>query len=941
MSKNLQFARTASVSGLIFSFALSILGCSDGNSAVEDAGMGGPDAGAPDAGMGGPDAGMGGPDAGAPDAGPPLPNLVDHVNPFIGSDDSDSPFPVPGGAGGSTFPGATVPFGMLQLSPDTPTASPSGYRYKDAQIEDFSVTHFNGAGCPNNEDLPFLPYVGALTTSPASNWASFRAAYDKATEKAAPGYYHVTLANDLEVELTTTTRTGLIRLKYPASAVAQLLFHAGRSATGVRTGSVEIVGPDKLRGTATAGGFCGSSQTFQIHFAVQFDRPFTAKGTWLGTKLSPDSATTSGVGAGAYVTFDTSASPTVQMKIGISFVSVANAEANLAAESPGWDFDAVRATASTRWNEILNRIQVTGGTDTDLEKFYSALYHVFENPNVASDVNGDYMGFDKLPHTASGWTVYQNYSGWDIIRSWMHLISAVAPEASDIVHSMVEDGVEGGLLPFWTHQNVETNVMVGDPGTVNVANAYAMGVRGFDTDAALNLMVKSGSDPTDTQRWGLDDWMKLHYAGNAAMSLEYAMADFAISQFAGSLGKTAIRDEYLARSHYWQDSWNPADHIIEPRVGSGQPGAQAARIYEVQVFGSAVPATNLALAHPATASGSCSATETPDKAVNGTFNGGTSDKWCDNSSSDKWWQVDLGSAQELTRIVLYHAGAGGESATWNTQDFTLSVSTNGTSFTNVVTVTGNTANTTTHTLTPVTARYVRLNIQTAIHMPPVGSWDCQPLSVSSDCGFIEGNAAQYVWLVPQDLEGLFTKMGGHAQAVPRLDDLFTELNAGTTRAHFYIGNEPEHGTPWTYNFAQTPWKTQAVVRRIVDEEFTVNPGGLPGNDDLGATSAWLVWAYLGMYPVIPGTDVLVIHGPQFSSATIHLANGKTLNIVGDGAGAGASFIQSLAIDGAATTKSWLHFADVANGATLNFKMGAAANEAWGSADADRPPSFGQ
>lgn len=658
MSKYLQ--RAVLSYGSLLLLALSAPGCRDDGPGAVDAGGGTPDSGVET------DGGVDPTDAGTP---PPSEDRAKYVDPFIGTDDSDSPFPVPGGAGGSTFPGATVPFGMLQLSPDTPTASPSGYRYSDLSIEHFSLTHFNGAGCPNNEDLPFLPRVGALTTSPAANWASFRTGYKKETEAASPGYYRVTLDGDIEVELTTTTRTGMVRLHYPASEVAQFLLHTGRSATGVRGGTVQIVGNDKIRGSAIAGGFCGSSQTFSIYFAAQFDRPFTASGTWLGNTLSPGKTTANGTGSGAFATFDTTSNPVVQMKIGISFVSIANAEANLAAENTGWDFDAVRTAARDQWNDVLNRVEITGGSDADLELFYTALYHVFQNPNVASDVNGQYMGFDRSVHMADGWTVYQNYSGWDIIRSWTHLVSAIAPEGPDIIRSMVDDGVKGGLLPFWSHQNVETNVMVGDPGTVNVANAYAMGVRGFDTDAALQLMLKSASNPADTQRWNLSDWLTYHYAGgNAAMSLEYAMADFAISQFAGALGQTAVRDEYLKRSHYWTESWNPADKLIEPRVGTPQPGATASRIYEVEVFGSAVPATNLALNHTATASASCNASENPSKAVNGTSNGGTSDKWCDNTSSDKWWQVDLGSEQSIDKIVLYHAGAGGESTAWNTQD---------------------------------------------------------------------------------------------------------------------------------------------------------------------------------------------------------------------------------------------------------------------------------
>lgn len=876
-----------------------------------------------------------------PDA-PPSPDLdlVRYVDPFIGTDDSTSPHPVPGGAGGSTYPGAVAPFGMVQLSPDTPTASPSGYRFGDAQLEHFSLTHLNGAGCPNDEDLPILPVVGALAASPGTGWSSYLSPYDKRTELASPGYYRVELQRyGVRAELTATARTGFARFTYPATREARVLVHTGRSATGVRPGSLELVAPNMLRGSVTAGGFCGSSKTFQLHFAVAFDRPFTGSGTWLGSAITPGATSVSGAPSGGYVTFDTTTDPTVRMKIGLSYVSVANALANLEAESPGWDFDAVRARTAADWNRVLNRIQVTGGSEVDLKKFYTALYRVFSNPNVASDVNGEYMGFDGVVRRASRPT-YQNFSGWDIIRSWTHLVAAVAPEAPDIIASMVQDGVEGGLLPFWSHQSVETNVMVGDPGTVNVANAYAMGVRGFDAQAALALMKRSADDPEHTHRWALSDWKALHHAGNAAVSLEYAMADFALAQFARALGDGAAHQQYLERSGYWKESWNPGTGYLQPRVAQPAPGANAARLYEVQVFGPAAPATNLALGGSATASGACSPNEGPEKAINGTWTGGTSDKWCDNSSAQKWWRADLGAVFSLSRVVLRHAGAGGEAPAWNTREFTLEVSTDGAGWTTVAAVAGNSADVSTHDFAAVSARYLRLRITGAIQSLPLGAWDCQPFDPASECGFIEGNAAQYVWMVPHDLEGLLGKMGGHAAAVERLDALFTELNAGTKRPYFYIGNEPEHGTPWTYNFARAPWKTQDVVRRIIDLEFGTGPGGLPGNDDLGATSAWLVWAYLGLYPMIPGTDVLVLNGPYFPSATVRLANGKVLTIDAAGASAGAPYVQSLKVNGAATTRSWLEFADLAGGAKVELTMGGAANRAWGSAAADVPPSFG-
>lgn len=869
-------------------------------------------------------------------------DLVSHVDPFIGTDDSQSPHPVPGGAGGSTFPGATVPFGMVQLSPDTPTASPSGYRYSDTKIEAFSLTHFNGAGCPNNEDLPFMPFVGDLNLSPGTHWSAYASSFYKAGgEEASPGYYAVQLAgSEIGVQLTATTRTGFVRFTYPHTDNARLLLHPGRSATGVRDGEMEIVAPNKIQGSAVAGGFCGSHTSFKIYFVMEFDRNFREFGTWLGDELVPDRASVSGSPVGGYVTFDTSVNQIVQMKVGLSYVSIANAEDNLQTENPGWDFNAVRDAASARWNAVLNRIQVEGGSKKELTKFYTALYHVFENPNIASDVNGEYMGFDDEVHTSEH-PVYQNYSGWDIIRSWTHLLATIAPEAPDIIASMVQDGVEGGLLPFWSHENVETQVMVGDPGTVNVANAYAMGVRGFDAEAALQLMKKSADDPNDTQRWGLSDWLNLHYVGNAAISLEYAMADFALSRYALALGDSTDAQRYLQRSGYWHNSWNARDGSIEPRAGGMNMGADAARIYEVQIYGPDAPKSDLALQRTASASGMCNDHEGPEKAINGSWDGGTSDKWCDNSSEGMWWQVDLGSTHRIDRIVIHHAGSGGEPSDWNTQDFKLSVSTDSSTFKTVAEVRGNTSDVSVHNFQSIEARYVRLDIITAIQRGVVkGDWDCQPFNPAAQCGFVEGNGAQYLWMVPHDLAGLIDLIGGPKAANARLDELFSELNAGTDRPYFYIGNEPEHGTPWTYNFTGTPWKTQEVVRRIADKEFGTGPGGLPGNDDLGATSAWLVWADLGLYPMIPGTDVLVLSGPRFPSVTVHLANGNTLTIVGEGAGPTAPYIHGVQLGASAWKRTWLRYADLSGGATLSFTMGNKPNQGWGTRSQDLPPSFG-
>ncbi|MEV6719885.1 GH92 family glycosyl hydrolase [Streptomyces xanthochromogenes] len=712
--------------------------------------------------------------------------LTQYVDPFIGTDDSNAPNPVPGGAGGSTYPGAVVPFGGVQVGPDTPTASPSGYRYKDTSVEDFSLTHFDGAGCPNNEDLPLLPVTGALGSSPGTNWTSYASGYTKANEVAKPGYYKTRLDRyATDVELSATTRTAMGKLTYPASTASRLLINTGRSATGNRAGSVRING-NELTGSVTAGGFCGSSKTYQIYFDVRFDRTPTGFGTWSGGSVSDGSATASGTNTGAYVTFDTSTNATVQFKVGLSYVSIAGAQANVAAENAGWDFGAIRTAADTSWNQMLNRLQVTGGSATERQKFYTALYHVLQSPNISSDVNGDYRGFDNAVHNASR-PVYQNYSGWDIYRSWASLIALMAPtEASDIAKSMVLDGQQGGLLPKWSQQTNEDFVMTGDPGPIIVSSLYAFGARDFDTSAALSLMEKASNGGTaqgSAIRGRQSTYTSLHYLDDPSDSLEYSASDFAVAQFAKALGNTSSYNTHMGRAQWWRNTFNSESSYVQQHQSDGS------------------------------------------------------------------W-------------------------TW-------------------------------------------------------------PLDPASQSTFTEGNASQYTWMVPYDFSDLINSMGGAGTAVQRLDHHFTEVNAGQSRPYYYIGNEPEHGVPWAYNYARHPAGATDAVRKVMDESFTTGAGGLPGNDDLGATSAWYVWAALGMYPATPGADTLAVHGPQFPSILIQRAAGNiTINSSGSG-----PYVQALAVNGTSTSHSYLRYPDVAGGATLNYTMGAAPSGTWGTGASDVPPSF--
>src|SRR5919202_3275885 len=400
--------------------------------------------------------------------------LLRYVNPFVGTD------------GGNTFPGAAVPFGMVQWSPDTLNGSIGGYAYRDLTIKGFSLTHLSGTGCSIYQDIPFLPVLGPVTVSPLAQPSAYTASFLHANEEASPGYYRVRLASNIQVELTATRRTGLGAFTYPAAPAASMLINVGGSANGTSAAAVSIVGPDTVMGFATSCSFCHRPNRYTLYFVAQFSRPFTAFGTWTGSHLSPGSRASVGGRSGAFVSFDNASARVVEVKVGLSFVGVPNALANLRAENPGWDLKALRARAGASWNQLLNRIQAQGGTLASEQTFYTALYHVLLHPNVFSDVNGEYIGFDNRVHRARGYTQYANFSGWDIYRTAVPLLALLAPrETSDMMQSLVADAREGGWLPRWPVANDDSGVMVGAPAAPIIAGAYAFGARSFDARAAF------------------------------------------------------------------------------------------------------------------------------------------------------------------------------------------------------------------------------------------------------------------------------------------------------------------------------------------------------------------------------------------------------------------------------------------------------------------------
>lgn len=482
--------------------------------------------------------------------------------------------------GGNTFPGAIVPFGMVQWSPDTypNRAAGGGYNYGDTQTLGYSLTHVSGPGCGAGEDVPMLPITGAL---PDGNPNDAVTAFSNDNEVAQAGYYSAqsNQPNTITSEFTATAHSSMARFTYPSGQTAGLLIKLQDSQNGqFAPSTATVVNDHEVQGSETSGHFCGEGnnsgqeQVYTVHFDITFDVPFTAQ-TIPGDN-GPDAV---------YLAFADSSS-TVQAKLGISYVSDANAQANWQAENAGWDFTKIRTAAQNQWNDLLGRIQVSGGDVAHTQMFYSLLYKDFVQPNITSDVNGQFMGADQQPDTiASGQDdQYGMYSGWDIYHSLSQLQAMLDPKAaSDQAQSQVNYYAEDKLLQQWGYLQDNNYVMVGDPMQSIIADYYAFGAKDFDTKTALKDMLEQANTTNDVRPGqNLED--QLGYLpedgsyrsccnahGFVSSLLEYDTNDLALSQFAASLGDTNDARKLQERANNWENVFNPANNLLNPRNSDG------------------------------------------------------------------------------------------------------------------------------------------------------------------------------------------------------------------------------------------------------------------------------------------------------------------------------------------------------------------------------------
>lgn len=718
------------------------------------------------------------------------------VDPFIGTGPTDTQTGTTGfnsaGLLGQAFPGPSLPFGMLQWSPDTnvdrdPVAS---YIYAKGHttLAGFSLLHNGGE---QYRYIPFLPLSGPVTTSPAVDPGRYYASFTHQHEKASPGYYSVELDSGTQVQLTATLRGGLARFTFPSGRPRGLLLSLSDTS---QAGADQIhIDPSRrtVSGYATAAGV-------RVYFVAEFDQKLTGFGTYQGGGVHPGHVSATGPASGGWISFASTVT-TVEAHVAISYVGLSGAATNLEKEisGPGLSFGRAVEQARAAWNRVLGRFAVESTPAATRRTFTTALYHALLQPNLASDDDGRYMGWDGAVHRSPGGRpVYTTFSEWDMSRGQLAFLAMFFPrETADMMQSLVDaDQQTGGWARRLILGTRAEDTNVGDWDLP--AEAYLLGVRGFDAPAALQIAFRTATQVAgnpirpDLAFYLKRGWVPEGVHFSAESTLDDASDDFVTGRFAQALGYEGEAATLLGRAGDWRNVFDPA-------------------------------------------------------LTAGSSHGYVWSRQADGSFSPGWY----------------------------------------------------------------------------------------PAAGNCFGPFEEGSSAQYSFSVDQDIAGLAALMGGPGAATARLDQTLEKLNDGCLSTFAYLGNEPSFPLPWLYDWLGSPSHTQAAVRRVAGSVFSDTPGGLPGNDDWGAMSAYYVWCALGLYPAVPGVAGVALATPSLGQVTIHMENGRQLRISAGPSVAGRTYVSTLQVDGRRYSSSWLPLTSIAGGGSLTYRLSATPT-GW----ADHPPA---
>ena len=672
-----------------------------------------------------------------------LHDLTGYVNPFIGTSNY-----------GATNPGAIAPRGMVNVSPFN-VSGPQNLLEKDSQwlstpyvhentfLTGFSHVNLSGVGCPDLGVVLTMPTTGALETDHLKYGSTY------SDEVAKAGYYSSTLDKyDIKVQSTATTRTGVSNYLFPKGK-SNILLNLGLGLTNEKGGSIRVVSPTEIEGVRHVGAFCylKADESYPLYFVAKFSEPSNEFGVWknsleekgVESEWMPYNGKTRyyknfskqiiGDSIGAYMRYDFKKSTSVQVKIGVSYVSIDNARENLLNETRELSFEEIYDQTSSKWNGLLSKIKVEGGTKDDKTIFYTALYHCLIHPNTLNDVNGEYPKMTTRETLKTNGTRFTVFSLWDTYRNLHSLMSLVYPkQQSDMVKSMLSIYDESGWLPKWELNATETTTMVGDPAGIIIADTYLRGIKDFDIEKAYKAITKSATQlDYNFLRPGIKEYVKRGYlttsstkSGSVSTTQEYNITDFAISQLAKSMNKKEDEIFYGKRSISYRKLFDSEFGLLRPK--------------------------------------------NPD---------------------DSW-------------------------------------------------------------VTPFS--------------PNTGA------NFQKNLGFIEGNSWQYTFMVTHDTRGLMKLIGGKEAYSNQLQKVFNSNQ-------FDMANEPDIGYPYLFNYVSgQEWRTQNKVSKLIKQHFNNSPGGLPGNDDTGTMSAWLIYSMMGLYPVSPADPIYAITTPVFDKVIIELDN---------------------------------------------------------------------
>ena len=516
---------------------------------------------------------------------------VDWVNPMIGTAN-----------GGNVYPGATLPFGFVQISPDTTTdvgSGCSGYRYSDPYVLGFSLNHLSGTGCPELGNILFAPTVGEVKMIPGSALGEgYLSRFSHSQEEARPGYYSVWLPDyQVKVELTATARVGMQRYTFPKTAQAHIILDLWHGVGNHPTHAMLAVENDH-----TVSGFRNEiddvcnylTREKEYYFVAEFSKSFATNGISLDGK-AVGGKQACGEDIKAHFDFQTKEGEALVVRVGLSTVSVEGARRNLRAEANTWDFDTVAEAARKEWDETLGKVRIEA-SDANLKKtFYTALYHTQLMPIVFNDEDGQFRGPDNQVHQANGFNYYTDFSLWDTFRAEQPLLALLQPQrVNDIIRTMLMHYRLLGeqMLPVETFGGRETFVMIGDPSVPVIAAAYADGLREWDANEALSATVGASgrtdeqppySDPKHNPYAGFSYYQRqgwipstfetrsLPPPGRQSVSkvLEFAYDDACASRLARSLGRNDLAETYAQRSTNWHNVFDPATGFMRGRNADG------------------------------------------------------------------------------------------------------------------------------------------------------------------------------------------------------------------------------------------------------------------------------------------------------------------------------------------------------------------------------------